>query len=198
MNRVYRKIYINDIPEIVRIHLKALPHDFLPSLGEEFLWHLYHASFDSTNTFIFVCKEDGKVIGFVLGTINFNIFFKDVLRKKWKQFIITLLKQLLQKPSLIFNIFFTFFYSSKEQTKIKAELVIIAVDEFFQGKGIGTKLVEVLEQEFKKLNITNYKLTTLENYHQTRKFYQRLGFKKQNKFTLYKKNWILYTRHLNG
>lgn len=191
-----REMKVVDVPQVVKIHQDALPNDFLPSLGEEFLAVLYQANLGTKDAWVTVYRDEGKVWGFVMGTVNFKNFFLSTLISNWLKFSFIIAKQLIRKPSLLSKVLQTFLYSRKEKSDINAELVVIAVDNSNQGRGIGTKLIQALESKFKKLGIKQYKVTTLKSYEGANRFYHKLGFKLIFSFSLYQRRWNLYTKEI--
>lgn len=183
-----------NIDEIAKIHLKALEGDFLPSLGINFLKTFYEGVLGKRGVYGFGVFEGDKLWGFVIGTKDSRKFFPEVFRSRFLKLSVLVFVQLLKKPNLIKKIVETFSYTSKAKGS-KAELVVIAVDKRFQGKGSGKILVQALEKAFKADGIRKYKLTV----HADKKsvgFYEHLKFTRTSSFNLYDKMWYVYEKHL--
>lgn len=191
-----REMKAADVLQVAKIHQQALSGDFLPGLGEEFLVALYEANLNREDALVTVYHDGGKIWGFVMGTVNFKKFFLSTLFSNWWKFSFIIARRLIAKPYLLSKVLQTFLYSQKEKSDINAELVVIAVDNSTQGRGIGTELVKALESKFKKLGINRYKVTTLKRYQGANRFYQKLGFTLVSSFSLYKKRWNLYSKKL--
>lgn len=183
------------ISEIAGVHIKALKGDFLPSLGNNFLETLYKGLIGQKDIYSFVDIQKGKVAGFIIGTGNIDLFLKTLLKANFLKLVFYLFFELLKKPRLIKNTLETFLYSKKDQG-IKPELVVIAILETWQGKGIGKKLIRVLENKFKEEKIKKYKLTVHSNKKAVN-FYNKLKFKKVSEFNLYNKLWYIYEKKIN-
>lgn len=186
---------LNQASEIAKIHSQALSGDFLPSLGINFLNLFYEAVLDEKDVYGFVCKENKKIVGFVLGTGDSKSFFSKALKNKFFPLSIELLKKVIENPKIVKNIFETLLYPGKDIGP-KAELVVIAVLNNYQRKGLGKKLVEALENTFKDNKIPAYKLTVHSDKAAVG-FYERLGYRRLSTFNLYSKMWYLYMKSIN-
>lgn len=188
------KLGLKDNSAIARIHADSLKGDFLPSLGEEFLTHLYAGIIANPHNICIGDKSGGKVNAFLVGTADVGLFLRKALLSNFFSLSIAMIKRLLLNPKLLGNLIETLTYTSKENGP-KSELVVIAVKNEFQGKGLGANLIRSLEREYKKRGIDIYKLTV----HADKKavdFYKHLGFKKIGSFDLYSKNWLVLEKKI--
>lgn len=190
-----KPLELKHIPEIAKIHIQALKQDFLPSLGVDFLEVMYSGVFKKREAFGFVAQERGIVVGFVVGTKNMDKFFKTALTANFLKLAYVMAIKLLNRPALIKKTLETFLYTKKEKGP-KPELVVIAVLDKWQGKGIGKKLVKYLETFFKKIKISKYKVTVYAD-RKAIKFYGRLNYSKLAEFNLYGKPWHIYEKSIN-
>ena len=97
-------------------------------------------------------------MGFVIGTKSITHLFKIALRERFIFLALDVMLRLISTPRLLRNVVHTVAYSSKE-TGPDAELVVIAVDSTWRGQGIGRKLVEGFEREFRHHGIDAYKVS---------------------------------------
>lgn len=184
----------SDSPQIARIHKEALEGDFLPSLGLNFLNVFYEGIIGEEDVYLFAYKEKKRILGFVLGVKDSKRFFPKAVQANFLKLSLLLLLQIIKNPKIIKNIAETFLYPSKDVGS-KAELVVIAVDNKLQGRGVGKKLVKVLETAFRKNKIKRYKLTI----HADKKavgFYEHLQFSRISSFKLYGKMWFIYEKKI--
>ena len=72
-----RVVTQKDLPSIVRIHLAAFPGFFLTRLGADFLF-AYYAIYLKYGHIAYLSESNGKICGFVFGTLNENDFTKDL------------------------------------------------------------------------------------------------------------------------
>lgn len=189
-----RPVLTSDSIVITKIHSKALAGDFLPSLGFKFLRTFYEGIVGKPGVYGFLFEEDGKIQGFVVGTRDSSNFFWQTLKSRFLQLALLLFIQIIRKPSLIKNVVETFLYPKKD-AGVRAELVIIAVDRNYQGKGLGRQLVDALEEAFGKTGIKLYKLTVHANKKSVG-FYEHLGYSRTAEFSLYGKMWYVYEKSI--
>jgi len=182
------------IVRVSEIDVKARAGDFLPSLGERFLRTLYAGLIGSRRGLGYVYLQGEQVVGFIIGSFDTKGLFREVLWKRGTILGLHLLVKIFKKPSFIKNTIQTFRYPRKEShTPQKAELIVIGVDERFRGRGIGEKLIRALNQAFLVEGISSYKVTVNKKNESANKFYQRLNFKYQYTFSMYGREWNLYT-----
>lgn len=187
-----KRLTSKDCLAITKIHMSSLAGDFLPSLGFNFLKTFYDGVIGKGGVYGFGVFENGKVLGFVVGTTDSSKFFAQALKAHFLKLSLLLTVRLIKNPTLIKNVLETLRYS-KKAVGPKAELVVIAVDEDYQGRGIGKLLVEALESAFRKERIRRYKLTV----HADKKavgFYEHLGYSRISTFSLYGKMWFVYEK----
>lgn len=182
--------------EITKIHKKALYGDFLPSLGQSFLQTFYEGVIGKPGIYGFATAENGEIRGFVVGTKDSNKIFSLALHSNLIKLAFLIFVQLIKKPLLIKNVAETFLYPKKD-TGPKAELVVIAVDGNYQGKGVGKQLVRALERAFKKDGIRRYKVTVHADKRAVG-FYEHLGYSRTSSFDLYGKMWFVYAKKISS
>lgn len=187
----------SDIQALAKIHLQELRFDFLPSLGEKFLLLLYRNLLENKTVYIYVAEQKSNIQGFIVGSKNFNKVFKNILLKNFIQYVMIIIPQLILKPFLCKNVFETIFYVKKEGEDVpEAELIIICVASRYHHKGIGKKLVFLLEKVFYKKNVKNYKVSTTDKNIIANLFYRSLGFVYHHNFFLYGKKINLYVKQI--
>ena len=179
---------------VAELHCAALAGDFLPSLGQGFLTVFYEGVLDLGMGFGFVAIEDGRPVGFVLGSADTSALFKQVVASRAVMLGLRAIPAVIRKPALVTNVLETFLYPSKEDAvPEKAELVVIGFDAAYRGRGLGCSLVNVLNDAFRAQGVRSYKVTVLQENLGANSFYRALGFQPALEFELYKKKWNLYT-----
>jgi len=179
---------------VAELHCAALAGDFLPSLGQGFLTVFYEGVLDLGMGFGFVAIEDGRPVGFVLGSADTSALFKQVVASRAVMLGLRAIPAIIRKPALVANVLETFLYPSKEDAvPEKAELVVIGFDAAYRGRGLGHGLVNALNDAFRAQGVRSYKVTVLQENLGANSFYRALGFQPALEFELYKKKWNLYT-----
>lgn len=183
-----------DSKTIALIHQKALFGDFLPSLGFNFLSTFYAGVLGKPGVYGYGFEKEDQVVGFVVGTDDAKGFFGLALRSRFLQLSMFLAVEILKNPFLIKNVLETFLYTSKDKGP-KAELVVIAVLNKYQGQGIGKLLTQALENGFSIDGITEYKLTVHADKAAVQ-FYEHLKYNRISSFNLYGKLWYVYAKNI--
>jgi GNAT superfamily N-acetyltransferase len=83
-------------------------------------------------------------------------------------------------------------YKNKSDHSIKSELLVIVTEANNRSKGLGSKLVHHLNEEFKKENISEYTVTVHAEMEKSNNFYLRNGMNLLNSFELYDVVWNEY------
>ena len=188
------RLGVRDAKTIAKIHASALKDDFLPSLGINFLTIFYKGLYAIKGVSIFGSKRGTRITGFIVGTDDMSGLFKKILKNNFLTLSWFLFLTVIRKPALIIKIAETFLYPGKEAGP-KAELVVIAIQKNYQGKGLGKSLVKELEREFRKNKVKEYKLTVHADKKAVR-FYEKLKYKRIGEFMLYGKEWFIYSRKI--
>lgn len=191
-----RKARKSDVKTIAQIHFNELRLDFLPSLGMEFLTKLYIDFIINDGVDIAVFRNRDKVCAFIVGANDFGKVFKQIIINNFFGYSYLIAKKIMTKPSIIKYVFDTLIYPVKEGNDVKSELVVIAVSNEYQRKGIGRKLLIELENKFKKRKIMRYKVSVNNKNTRANLFYKSLGFKKTREFYLYNKKLNLLVKNI--
>lgn len=189
-----RKWKKTDAVAIAKIHIKALPGDFLPELGHQFLTIFYMGIVELHGVYGFVNVEKKQVSGFVIGSLNIDTFFKNAIRANFFKLAFQVFRIVLLRPRLIKNVLETFLYTKRDPGS-HAELVIIAVDKIMRGKGVGRLLIKQVENAFRRNKIKRYRLT-VQKHRKSVLFYKHLKFIEVGDFCLYGKQWHMLEKNL--
>lgn len=185
MTSAVHKMQEQDIQQVIQIHLLAFPLFFLSFLGRHFLKELYLAIIQDSSGIAYTYLSQGKLLGFVAGTVNPKGFYKRLLRIRWWRFACAGVGAALRKPSIIPRLVRAFSRSEEEDVHDHcAMLMSIAVSPEAQGMGIGKELVKAFLIEVKNRGLDEVNLTTdrLAN-DATNSFYQNMGFHMARTYT---------------
>lgn len=174
-----RTIPLDDINQVVDIHMSAFKGFFLTDLGPIFL-KLYYRSFARSKVALLKgCYEQDKLLAFSASAIVAKGFHKKLLIAYFFSFFIfgvrffftdikilaRLLKNVSKKNAAVYD------------DGDYAELFSIAVDVEQQGKGLGKKLLLQLESDLKSKDVVKVSLTTdCHNNKKTVNFYKGMGY----------------------
>lgn len=168
-----RRLHVHDITTLIEIFNKELPQSFMVSLGSRFLELSFKSTLDSRVCFTLVAQEFGQAVGFALGCLGQKSFFLKILQENPFRVFWILLIRVLKEPKILFEILNLSNYSSK--TALAPELLLLAVTENFQGKGVGYKLLEGAKKEFRNLGVKVFKVGAQEEMAAAKRFYQKTG-----------------------
>lgn len=169
----------NHSMQIAEIHKKTIFNGFLVKLGVDFLTLLY--DFLIENELVLVSIEDNKVVGFVSCSVSSSGLMKKFILKKPKA-ILLLLKKIILNPSFIKPILETAKSTSHSMNDFDAEnipqteLLSISVLPTTQQKGMGSLLINALEENLLIKNKHKYKVIAGEKLKTANSFYLKNGF----------------------
>jgi len=132
----------DDHAAVAALHAAMIGSGFLSSLGTPFLRQLYRALIESESGSVFVAEVSGRVVGFVAGTDDTGVFYKEFLRRRMFPAGLRLLPALL-RPSTWKRLWETFRYGD-HPSRARAELLSMAVAPAARGRGLGGELVTAL------------------------------------------------------
>ena len=170
----------SDSVKVAALHKETINEGFLSKLGVGFLSTLY--SFRIKKELVLVYKEDNKVLGFVSCALSSQGIMKRFLFSS-PGGILKLMLVILQNPKLIKSLLETWrapLLSASDTNSNKeipeTERLSISVSPLAQKGGIGTQLLQALEDELKKKGVFNYKVIAGEKLEGANKFYLKNGF----------------------
>ena len=137
----------DDIPDIVTLHSVAFQGFFLTILGKKFLSLLYRDFISYNNSICLIAKNDSKeAIGFAIGTLTPNIFFKEIFKNQWYKFLIAALPALIKRPVFVFKKLASAIFYRGDMPSIQGSskpllLSSIAVTPESKNLGVGKSLL---------------------------------------------------------
>jgi GNAT superfamily N-acetyltransferase len=167
-----------DIDDVVGVHLRSFPGFFLSQLGPAFLARLYRELLDDPSGIALINKHDGRVQGFVAGTIEPHGFYRRLLVRRWIPFALASVIPVIRHPGIAPRLLNAFRKTDDEDPEEGSGLLMsIAVDPQGQAKGTGSALVRRFLAECRLRGLSSVHLTTdkLDN-DRTNRFYLGLGF----------------------
>lgn len=167
----------DDYRQVARIHQQAISEGFLSSLGVNFLSLLYEAIDRSRDSVLLVVRDGGRVVGFVSGAPGLREVYRYLLNS-WFRLGMALLPSFFS-PRKVFRILETFSFSRKNNPDLSSlprdELLSIAVEESFRGKGHAETLFRDLQDYFRTAKVKQFKIVVGDALAPAHKFYCRMG-----------------------
>lgn len=168
------------LDDVVRIHRNGLGYSLNSRLGDDHLAFLYESLLVDPNSYVGVAVDQGRPVGVVSGCINVEASKSRLLGSMSPRRRLVVAAKLLIQPALVLSwwrgrtIDGPVHYEGEEVT---AGLTAIAVEPAGRGIGTGSLLVGGLETFFGGRFVRYYRLDTLTENAQARKFYNQLGFR---------------------
>jgi ribosomal protein S18 acetylase RimI-like enzyme len=166
-----------DASSVARLHEQEIDFGFISTLGRRFLTTLYAAMLESGEVVIFVAQVEGRVIGFCAVTPDVSKMYKAVMHKRWWKLGLVLLPRVFSLK-VIKHCYETLRYPNREDTAElpEAELVSMAVDNEWTGRGVGKLVARHAIQSVDDLGVSCLRVAVLESTVGANRFYQTIGF----------------------
>lgn len=175
------KLTKQHISQVAKIHKENLP-SFLSQFPLRFIEKFYAFQLAKENQLLLGEIEDEQLLGFVFGTDDVEKLYDDFIAQHQLYFYFQTFIALLFHPKYIF-LMLGKALSKGYVSQNKRQLVYIAVDLKTGKKGIGTKLLQAFEEEWKE--VSYYELE-VESNNKAYAFY-----KKNNFFLVHEyNNWV--------
>lgn len=196
------KATINDIQQIAKIHKESFSKiHTLTFFSIGVIGKYYNEFLNEPDIIFLVLKKNKETIGFILGgesralqkaQVNFKRYnFNRIGLECFKNlYNIEFTKKILTSfINLIKNKFKEKCYAENDDiVPYKSiRLLSIAVNDCYQGKGMGSLLLKSFEAQLDQCGISKYGLTVRKQNISAIKFYRKMGFKvyKESKIALY-------------
>ncbi len=181
-----------DIDEVVNIRYKELSSGLLSKLGKKFLYEYSKSLLKTPGIFVFVAKNNDRIVGFVSLTDEIERLHLRVIRNNFWGIFKALIEHLFLHPTSIGKIWETLSYSGFSNGG--AELLSMAVDSSHQRKGWGKKIFQKVKREFRKKGIKYFRVSTYEKDIGANFFYKKMGCNLEKSFNFRgeKMNYYIY------
>lgn len=154
--RVLCQVNSEYIKALADLHKRAFPMFFLTQLGIPFLSTLYAGYLESPDSGIIIAENEEILVGFIAYSNDYQSFYKGLVKHHLMQFAICSLRAVIRHPTFIKRLFGAFKKSDNVAKEEKyVELSSICVDPKFEGRGIGSDLINYLK-EMVDFNIYTY------------------------------------------
>lgn len=175
-----------DVPSIVRLHREYISWGFLSSLGGQILNLIYGSLTEFPGGRMIIGINKGEVIGFVIGVTDVPSFYMSFLRKNFLKASRLLITKFMNFSTLR-KAMETLFYPLRDSSVLpKAELLAIAVEQCYQGKGVARLLLEELKVQFSNIGIDSFKTSVGAKNWRSYRFFEKMGFRQAGYLEIHK------------
>jgi GNAT superfamily N-acetyltransferase len=170
---------LQDLKQVVRIHLEAFPGFFLSFLGPRFLAEFYRGTVEDSSSLALVAEDErGELVGFVAGHLEPGGFYRRLaLRRGWA-FGIASLAALVRRPIILPRLVRALWYrGNPPEENGGALLASLAVSVHRQARGVGRLLTQAFVEKCRNRGASYVYLTTDRDGNETvNNFYQKNGW----------------------
>jgi ribosomal protein S18 acetylase RimI-like enzyme len=178
--------------DLARLHRDALPADFLPSLGADFLEQVYYpATFRSAHGANLVALADGRPAGFVTIAHDSPAFTRDVVNTNLPALAFYAARAALRRPAhmkLSVEVGWSALFGRPDS--LPGEIVLIAVDAAHRGRGIGKALVAGALDYLRAHGVDRCRTKTLAVNASVIAMYEGIGWQVQDRFRLIGRDYV--------
>ncbi len=173
-----RRMELDDIDQVVGVHLESFPGFFLSFLGPDFLKVYYRAAcLDREGICLVSSNGERDIRGFVVGSSNPGGFYRRIFMRRFLGFLLSVFWAVANRPSIVGRLIRTAARAAGKQPQGCAGLFSIAVSPAVQGQGVGRDLVGGFIQNAYERGCRWVSLTTdSQGNDRVNDFYRSLGF----------------------
>lgn len=187
---------IDDVEDIVKVHIAAFPSSFLSKLGPSFLFVFIKYMLECRDVHLKILRRENEIVGYTAISRGDFRLWRGLAMQKPVSCFYYLTKVIINgsiKPLELLNRI----GSNKDFVYGTWHLHSIAVLPSFQGKGIGKRLMQIVENYIKELSVGalgQYSLSLTTNKLDNSEvigFYKRIGFNVESGATINNREMLL-------
>ena len=177
---------------LAEIHAGALPDDFLPSLGRDFLERVYYpAALESPDGAHLTAVADGATLGFVCIAHDAGRFTSGVIRERLGPAAFYACRAIARRPARLRSVLeIAWSVVAGAPDTIRGEIVFIAIDPAYHGRGIGSALVSAAMEHLKSRGVDRCRTKTLASNDGVIRMYERLGWSIRDRFAFIGRRYV--------
>jgi GNAT superfamily N-acetyltransferase len=178
IEEVNRASLMPELEDIVAVHLRAFPNNFLTLMGSSFIREYYRAVSEYKSNIFLVARNEESTLGFVSGFGNPVQFYSYYFSKRFELIPISLVA-ILKRPYLIPRILSNLSYMRRAHgSSSEVELSSVAVLPERSGLGVGKGLIDAFVNKARQAGFESIYLTTdVRNNETGNNFYVNRGFR---------------------
>ena len=174
---------------VARWHVALIPDGFLSSLGERLLRRLYGRVVRSPGSFLVVAEGESAPVGFVAGSVALGRLYRDFALRDGVPALAGTAPQLVAHlPRALETLRHGRAQTGTEEESSGrcGELLAIAVDPAFQGRGVGRMLVDGFVHQLARRGVDRARVVVGAGNHAAIALYEQAGFRSEQTFELHR------------
>jgi ribosomal protein S18 acetylase RimI-like enzyme len=185
----------DDLNSIVRFYTDYMFDSYLLKFGSAFI-NNYLKTILTSKDCITLIADDGRAVGFIMSTFDCKktqarLIFNMGIFREW-------LKKVLRHPGAALESLGLVFYPFNTQVKgVNAELLFIAIEPSYRNQQLAAKLIKETLALMKQRGVRKVKVSTLVKNGPVNTLLNKMGFKINKTFRLFKKYMYLYVYGLD-
>jgi RimJ/RimL family protein N-acetyltransferase len=192
-----RPLQQRDAERVAELHHAAMGNSLWAQLGRPFLATLYRAMVDSHRFLGFVYVEDGRVGGFIAGSLDTSAMYKEILGRRWMFIGPAAAWGILKRPVVLRQLWQTFRYFSVSGAEdVPAESLFCSFVPDLRGKRVSGHINKVLFDELLSRGESRVKITTEVSNEGANRQLRSWGFEDKGRFRFYGKDMVTYVLDL--
>jgi ribosomal protein S18 acetylase RimI-like enzyme len=169
---------LDELPQVVNLHMESFPGFFLSFLGPDFLSLFYRSVHEDPEGVLLVACTGTTIVGVSAAVENQAAFYRRMLRRKWA-FGRAALAAVIEQPAITLRLVRALNKPVEVQASVADACILsLAVLPEYRDQGFGEQLVDAVCRELTKRDAEAVCLTTdrVKN-DAVNRFYQRIGFR---------------------
>lgn len=185
---------IDDLEDIFYLYMNYMFDSYLLRFGSPFVKKYLKIIIESPNCGTFIAVEN-SIVGFIMVTFNtkrllFELFFNIEVLYIW-------VKEVLARPSLAFESLKSVLYPFNTNLEnVNAEFLFIAIEPAQRNRHLACGLIEEALSLMRQKGNRKVKVSTVVKNEAVNALLEKLGFKVERTFGLFKKFMYLYSYDL--
>ncbi len=185
-----------DAERVSELHQAAMGESLWARLGRRFLIEVYRGLVDDPRFLGFVYEEEGRIRGFVAGTLDGSAMMSGVFRERVFGLAVAMVPGLLRDPLAMRPLLETAFYFDRSGDTVRAESLFCSFEPDLRGKRVSGHINKVLFDELLARGHSHVKVTTERSNEGANRQLLSWGFAEDGEFRFYGKEMVRYVLDL--
>lgn len=181
-----------ELDDVFQLYKDYMFDSYLLKFGDTFVKEYLRVIIASKNCISFTAKHgEGEIVGFIMSTLDRGKIMRELLFNK--VFLAAWLKKILSQPCLALGSIELCCYPFRASAgNIKAEFLFITVEPAYRKMGLAEDLIKKTLDSMKERGMDKVKVSTIAENKVVNSLLEKLGFRVEKKFSMFRKKMCLY------